>query len=135
MQSSAPASTRNLGGLEDEADVGGEGHFARVADETEAGDVGEGMDGKGAAVRRWLGRCGTSLHWDGRYADPDMAGGDYLGGCFIEGGHRLYGDFDPALLGRAFLDRSRDHAGADGFGEDEPVARLGAADWRSTCWG
>src|SRR5208282_2300131 len=44
---------RNVGGLEDEADVRCQRHFASVADEAEAGDVGESVDSKGV-VSCWL---------------------------------------------------------------------------------
>src|ERR1022692_286855 len=91
---------RYRGGLEDQTDVRGEGHFAGVADQAEAGNVGQGMDLKGAARR---------LSFE--------VGGDYLGGGFVESGHRLGSRFDPFRLRYGFFDRGGDDSGPQCFCE------------------
>ena len=79
------------------------------------------MDGK-TVVR------GRGLAVGGRAPRPPP--GNYLGGGFVQRRHAADGAVDPGRLGRAFLDCGRDHARAEGFGEDETVAgqRSGVAD-------
>ena len=52
---------------------------------------------------------------------------DHLGGGLVQRGHGADGGVDPRGLGLAALDGGRDHAGAERFGEEQRVARLGAA--------
>ena len=65
MQSSAPSDHGDLIDVETQRDIRGQGHLAGVADEAEAGDVGQGVDGSchwslavGQCCRAALGRTG-----------------------------------------------------------------------------
>ena len=83
--------------------------------QAEAGNVGHGMDG-----------CRASLGLEGRgRLSPRCTRDDFCCGL-VQRGHGADGGVDPELFRGAFLDRRRDHAGAQRFGEQQPVAGLGA---------
>src|ERR1039458_9383591 len=118
-----PAEVLQIAKRQDEADARGERHFASVADQAEAGDVGEGMDSPRSDSRPRL-SCGASFGWADEGVRPYVAGDDHLGRCFIQRCHRLYRGVDPLLLGYAFLDRRRNYSRAQRLGEQQAVAGL-----------
>ncbi len=95
---------RNSRGFEDEADIRCQRHFASVADQPEAGDVGQGVD-----IERVV-RCGASLRLDGRKpvhrVVPVITSAAVLFRVVID----FTAAVDPLLLGDTFLDCRRNHS-------------------------
>jgi len=91
--------------IELDGDAAADGHFAGVAEEAEAGDVCDRVDG-------------------GRMARFEIV--KSVGGVTIERGHGGGCGGDPRGRGFLLFDRGGDHTGADGLGENERVAGLGA---------
>ena len=97
-----------------------------MADQAEAGDVGQSVNGK-AAVGCWLlavrknvvGRwssvvgCGAWLRGADQGVRPYVVRSDQFGGGLVQSRHGLYRGINPGLQRHAFLDRSRDHAGSE----------------------
>src|SRR3984957_1982767 len=105
--------------VETEGNATGDCHFAGVAEDAEAGDVGDGVE-RGWAVCAGLGALWTA-------GSPVVAVGRYefeegFGGVFVEAGHGVRGGLDGFFAGLALFQGCGDYAGADGFCEEENVA-------------
>jgi hypothetical protein len=83
-----------------ESDAAGAGHFSGVTDEAETRDVRAAVDSE--TQHGFAGRAVQCQHGRG-------------------------GGFDGGGWGDAALERGSDNSGAEGFGEDEHIARLGTA--------
>ena len=97
-----------------------------MADQAEAGDVGQSVNGK-AAVGCWLlavrknvvGRwslvvgCGAWLRGADEGVRPYVVRGDHFGGGLVQSRHGLYRGINPSLLRDTFFDGGRDHAGSE----------------------
>ena len=85
-------------GVNNQAHFAADGHFASVAQQAEAGDVRGGVD---------------------------VEFGRHFAGPAVERAHGLGGGSRSSLAGAVLFERGRDDAGADAFGQHQPVARPG----------
>src|SRR5690348_10941983 len=96
---------RNFGVVQTQRHLAARSHLAGVPENAEARDVGDGVNRRGAFRGR--------LDFVERF-----------GGFAIEARHRSERGFDRARRRLPCFKRRGDDAGADGFGEEESVARL-----------